>query len=304
MNDKKTPSWLSVIVGLLSLPFLLRPKLKTAQTQSTLARKRLRRLSIQRPIAIPDTTVTPNTATGRSNKTAMWNPLSWSLDSWYFILQVSSAAILGLTIAVGYFINKRQSAKILVLDKDIADARTKQANAERALLELQRAVSPRRWVNQVASAQELKRFAGVTVIVEYFDRDDCPEITGLLTGTLSLAGWKVDGPHPSQDGYLTADGIEIQHSIGPTANDDVSTLAAVMLAEQLLNQDLDFQLRPSATQLPPNTIRIKISLRPVTHILSEEERGLREEQKTQQREQLEMLQKVEEQYLKSKEKRP
>lgn len=231
-----------------------------------------------------------------------WEEIDW----WLKAISAEFAAVVFFTgllaLYSGGVVNEQLNERVATLGKETAglqretaEARTKQAEAEKALLELEQAVAPRRWPKQWASVQELKRFAGVTVILEYFDKDDCPEIASLITGTLSAAQWRIDGPYPSTDRNLTFDGIEIQHSVGPTASDDVSGLAAIVLAEQLLSRDLDFQLRPSGTQLPPNTIRIKVSLRPVTHILSEEERGLREEAKKRQKEALETRKRVEEQ---------
>jgi hypothetical protein len=86
----------------------------------------------------------------------MANIFSWS-DNSYWVLQTVSLVLVGLTVVVGGLAimvgkasNQRQAGKILDLqksvsdaEKDLAVAKTKQAEAERTLLEIQERFVPR-----------------------------------------------------------------------------------------------------------------------------------------------------------------
>jgi hypothetical protein len=82
-------------------------------------------------------------------------PSPWSVEGAYWYLQMISLGLIALTIfsslgaiVMGIWASTRQSAKLLGLEKEVADARTKQVNAERALLELQEESKPRHFTKQ------------------------------------------------------------------------------------------------------------------------------------------------------------
>jgi hypothetical protein len=63
----------------------------------------------------------------------MFNPLSWSLDFWYLILQWASFAILGLTVAIGAILSGRQVREIARIEgKAAADVEQIKSDAATA----------------------------------------------------------------------------------------------------------------------------------------------------------------------------
>src|SRR5438309_2050260 len=116
----------------------------------------------------------------------MKRTFSMTLEDWNTVLQFASAALLGLTFAVGagaiwtgYVLGKRQDERIVATERGTADAneratklelevaqqRERAAKAEHDLLALQQRLAPRR-INSTehgVSVSTLKPFAGSTV---------------------------------------------------------------------------------------------------------------------------------------------
>jgi len=148
-----------------------------------------------------------------------------------FWLKTLSAVFASLVFAVGipaliasHFSGKEQERKvdaqqerILLLDKEIADSKTKQAEAERQLLEVQARVSPRIVTNEQREKmmQILRDGPKAKVVVEY-QRDDleayflAERVWWIFWHT---GGWDVgNGPIPVvreglQDGFPSAVGL-------------------------------------------------------------------------------------------------
>lgn len=130
-----------------------------------------------------------------------WMPLE-DADFW---LKVISGVVAALTflagaaaLVTGHILGNRQAEKMLILDKDAAEARTKQAKAEAKLLELSefrdKQVSPR-WVYLTGLGDALKGKPTGRAEVIYVPDDDEAWITALvLTRELRAAGWQVIGP--------------------------------------------------------------------------------------------------------------
>lgn len=66
----------------------------------------------------------------------MVNPFSWTLDVWFTVLQMASAVILSLTIAVGYLNNQRKSRDMQQVKLEVAKQQERAAVAEKETLEL------------------------------------------------------------------------------------------------------------------------------------------------------------------------
>src|SRR2546421_322266 len=126
---RKPPSLLSIVVGVLSVPFLLRAKPRKGTAAITLPEAREAHLTLinQRPPRVlkpfsnwyrkkPASTKPhakmKSLAGSLKRSRTMLNPLSWSLDDWFTALQLLSAIILVITVIVGRTTNRRQAEKI------------------------------------------------------------------------------------------------------------------------------------------------------------------------------------------------
>jgi hypothetical protein len=116
----------------------------------------------------------------------MLNPLSWTLDGWFFALQVASFVILGFTVAVGYFVSTRQAKEILALKVELA-------NAQRNLLEAQERFRPRRIAREKMVAALKGRSVGTVSIVCDPTAPDAYNPLGMeIHSALHAAGWTVE----------------------------------------------------------------------------------------------------------------
>jgi hypothetical protein len=94
-------------------------------------------------------TAAAKTKTEQTRTTAM-KVLPESTEGWSTLFQILTIALIAGTVITGllalYFSNKagrQQAERMVTLEKETAQARTKQAEAERALLELQERTTPR-----------------------------------------------------------------------------------------------------------------------------------------------------------------
>jgi hypothetical protein len=109
---------LAVIVGILTLPFLLNPKRKQGKTQPPSPRPLLssERTNLTKNTAIATIATKTKNAI---NKTPAKRTFSMPLESWYVVLQWTAAGLIGLTFLVGIAtvwvgsrVNKMQAAQL------------------------------------------------------------------------------------------------------------------------------------------------------------------------------------------------
>lgn len=125
----------------------------------------------------------------------MLNPFSWTLDSWFTFLQVASAVILSLTVAVGYLLNKRQNRELQQVKLGVAKQQERAANAEKETLELRermlRKETPR-WVLLSKLGDLIKgKPTGAFEVVFVPDDDEAHQAAITVEAFLSTAGWRI-----------------------------------------------------------------------------------------------------------------
>jgi len=107
------------------------------------------------------------------------------------------AALIGKDIASG-IVADRKAKQLLVLQKDVADARTKQAEAETRLEELRRSQLGRAYTFDFGKFVEaLKdRPKGIAIILYAKDDTEAYQFAGKLAFSLRDAGWRSPSPKP------------------------------------------------------------------------------------------------------------
>ncbi len=128
----------------------------------------------------------------------MLNPFSWTLDNWFSALQVASAIILGLTVAIGYLLNQRQTRDLSAANRATEELRQQNLETEKRLEaersareELQLAVAPRSAGEQSSFAQKLATVPGVQVIIETISEPEARQLAGELAVVAQIAGWNI-----------------------------------------------------------------------------------------------------------------
>ena len=160
-----------------------------------------------RTIMTPAVVTMPNDLSSRST-------LLLSIDDWYTIFQVISALALGVTIALGFVINKRQSRQVIALETQLAEAREKQAVAERELLELKERIKPRH-IDRSTFLEALTGQPKAPVEVLYLrDDPETLEFAQEIDNLLKAAGWTVTAREPIPVLSPTSPAIPTTMSVG------------------------------------------------------------------------------------------
>lgn len=131
----------------------------------------------------------------------------------------------------------------------------------RSRMELEQAVSPR-IMEQYKSSGALKTLTGVTAIISSIPDLESQKMARQLATTLSMAGWKYQfAPYDPKEVY--SDGVVIEKNVGAIPKEDIAPKAAELLLSQLKINKIESRTMP-ATDLPPNTIVVKIGFKPNT----------------------------------------
>jgi hypothetical protein len=148
-----------------------------------------------------------------------------SVESWHSFFEWSSVALVALTVVAGAgalitarIVNDRQTEKIRNLDIDVANARTKQAEAERSLLDLQRLIREPRTIDEQRANEILDWGEKGAVKIWYSMIGDEPShLAKRLAKTLSSHGWQILSVEPVIPGVRKT-GILIQAHGDSTAS--------------------------------------------------------------------------------------
>jgi hypothetical protein len=148
------------------------------------------------------------------------------------------------------------------IQTELARQQEKAAEAERALeaerqerKRLEEAVAPRTFVNTLMTADVLKHFPDVKVIIEYVDEDEPRGVAQHLSSTLAKAGWHIIEAKPVS---------ELFPNITVFA-DSKSESARALVAE--LGESKIEAWFPPIFSLPPDTIRISIGRREAGYLM-------------------------------------
>ena len=145
-----------------------------------------------------------------------------SPDTWLSLFEalsigagvLAAAALIGTAI-MGKKVNARQAEKILTLETGLADAKTKQAEAETQLERLKKQVGPRR-INREVFLKALGGQPKAPVQILYLrDDPDSLEFAQEIANLLARAKWDVIArePIPTPSAVLSSD-IPITMSVG------------------------------------------------------------------------------------------
>lgn len=125
------------------------------------------------------------------------------------------------------------------------------------------AIAPR--VLEVSSsAQALKQFKDMQVILFSANDNEANSTRSQLRRLLDNAGWKVLEDRPTND--WTEDGITIESPIGVPRAGDQSPAAAIELVYQLISMRHDARTFPADEKVPINTLTIKVGRLPSTYL--------------------------------------
>jgi hypothetical protein len=130
------------------------------------------------------------------------NPDTWL--SFFEVLSIGAgvlavAALIG-TVVMGKKANARQAERVLTLETGLADAKTKQAEAERRLLEVQNRIAWRHSFDEKKFREVLDRgVKGTAEIVYLKDDSEANIFAESLWFALAASGWSVDQPRPGKD---------------------------------------------------------------------------------------------------------
>jgi len=157
---------------------------------------------------------------------------------------------------------KEEIAKAQV---EVAKANEK-AEAERLeRMRLEAELAPRT-LEQRQSAKELLKFQGINVIIESLAESESWRTAGQIAWTLDNAKWNI---LPDMKRFLDAthffDGVAIETNVGARPREDRSKEVANALVEILAKNNIEAHRRPSGVDLPLNTIKIRVGLKPATY---------------------------------------
>jgi hypothetical protein len=132
--------------------------------------------------------------------------LDWLVE-WQTVLSLAllgfillGALLTGLTTIGGLESSRRQTEKVLVLEREAADARTAQKNAEKSLLEFQHLIKERRTIDEKRGAEILNSGPKGTVTIEYAMQAEPAQFAQELDKFLRAQGWAVSAVLGSPEG--------------------------------------------------------------------------------------------------------
>jgi hypothetical protein len=158
--------------------------------------------------------------------------------------------------------SKEEIAKAQI---EVAKANEKAETERLERIQLESELAPRT-LEQRQSAKELFKFQGINVIIESLAESDPWRTAGQIAWTLENAKWIV---LPGMKRFLDAthffDGVAIETNVGARQQDDHSIEAADSLVAVLEKNNIKAHRRPSVDNLPLNTIKIRVGLKPAEY---------------------------------------
>ena len=198
-----------------------------------------------------------------------------SVEFWNSVFQWGSVGLLALTffcgagaLWTGNRINARQTARILVLETDLTNAKTllsaqeeRTAKAELQLAEIKERENDRTFTDE----QFLKLVAALSsanqhplVQMMFIGQGEPRRFAELLLSVFESAGWKAEIVRWNRAGILTP-GVFVESRQG----DAVANQAARYVAQQLVNVGTPAMTGEAVEPpLPPDTLLIRIGPRP------------------------------------------
>jgi hypothetical protein len=233
-----------------------------------------------------------------SHLSSLWNSSS---DVLYWRLQLIASLLVGITFVVGFWslrvgsrANKRQSREIVALGRGTEELRTANIEAQKALedektkrIAMEEALAPRALSTHRPPplgdlTAPLKRFDGIQVEIRHAPDFEAKRAAGQIWVAIEQAGWKAVSVIRDEDlGGMGDDGVTIewyfpewptpgmpQASIDENARLERKAQDAAQAFAKFLSGEPNKWKKVSATwprdrgELPPNTLRIKIGLKP------------------------------------------
>jgi hypothetical protein len=147
-------------------------------------------------------------------------------------------------------------------------------------LEMEQAIAPR-IMEQGESSRKLKAFSGIQVIIECVNDFEARRTAGQIACTLEMANWKLIKPYPKvvPNDADFFDGVDIERNVGALPKEDRSSEATNLLIEQLDDNKIQAMYHPASPNLPINTIRVKVGLKPITYFSNKKIDEIRKTQK-------------------------
>jgi hypothetical protein len=209
----------------------------------------------------------------------MSNPFSWSLDAWYVVLQAASAMILGLTVAIGYFANKRQAGKIVLLEAANIEAQRNLEAERKTRLEMEQDIAPRRLPlissGGATNIDPLRQYAGTKLIIEYAPDDEAQVAAEDIENATKAAGWqlvKADCPPDLIGLNEGVDGVVVTphrpDNPDPKPEELRSKKASGALVSVLESSNWKARLAPGHTgELSADEVKVQVGFKPMPHFL-------------------------------------
>jgi hypothetical protein len=174
-----------------------------------------------------------------------------------------SLAFLAISIVfsfVGSYLNSRDSQQ-----KSLQIAELTNKN-----LELEEAVAPR-LIDQGKLSTELSKMSGIQYEIIVVPEFESRRTAGQLNFTFGMANWVAKSFVVANDQQALQffDGITIEKNVGVVPDTDKAPQAAQLLVDGLNEQNIQAKTFPAVPELPPNTIRIKVGLKPIDFFLNE-----------------------------------
>jgi hypothetical protein len=184
-----------------------------------------------------------------------------SIESWHSFFEWSSVALVALTVVAGAgalitarIVNDRQIEKIRNLDIDVANARTKQAGAEKSLLELQQLVREPRAIDE-QRANEILDWGEKGSVDIFFSMigDEPSKFAEKLAQVLLSHGWQILSAQPVIPGIrgtgilITAYGDSTASFLGkdwPEAPEPAKTLHRLLVEAVAGNETVETRISP------------------------------------------------------------
>ena len=158
------------------------------------------------------------------------------------------------------------SAEVARAKKEIIRSNEKAEVEQRERVRLEAEFAPRT-IEQRESAKALLPFQSINVIIESLAESEPWRTAGQLAWLLSGAKWNVmPGMKRFIDTTAFGDGIIIETNGEDRAQEgDRSLAAAKALIEVLGRNKIQTDWRPSSEHLPPDTLRIRVGLKPIDY---------------------------------------
>jgi hypothetical protein len=152
----------------------------------------------------------------------MINIAIFSWENVYWLSQLLLVAFAGIALISGRVVNNRQSTDLLTLRRELADAKTKQAEAEKSLLELQTFVTEGRVIDSEAASDVPKQsnFKGSIELLYAENSEDAYNISLALRAIFTQNGWSVSEPKPAT-GRRPVAGISVESTAPPRNTRDI-----------------------------------------------------------------------------------